>query len=146
MITQPDGSEDVRRLFHEHVPALANGIVEIVAIARERGHRSMLAVYSSDHSVDPIGSCVGLRGVHAKSVMQQLSGEYIDIVRWSESVEDFIRDTLAPAVVRSIALDETRRHATVRLDSKRSNGYLLDPIRLRLASKVTGWELQIVEI
>ena len=91
-------------------------------------------------------SCVGLRGVHVKSVIQQLPREYIDIVPWSESVEDFIRNSLAPIVVRSITLDETERHATVKLDSKRSNGYVLDPIRLRLASRVTGWELQIVEI
>jgi transcription termination/antitermination protein NusA len=146
MITQPDGSDEVRRLFSDHTPELANGIVEIKAIARERGRRSMLVVYSRDASVDPVGSCLGPRGARVKSVVQQLSGEHIDIIRWSESVEELIRNTITPVVIDSIALDESGHHATVIVDPKRSDGYALDPIRLRLASRVTGWDLQIVEI
>jgi len=112
MITQPDGSDEVRRLFSEQTPELAKGIVEIKAIAREGGRRTMLVVYSRDDSVDPVNSCVGPRGARVKSVVQQLSGEHIDIVRWAESVEDLIRNALTPVLVQSIALDEAARHAT----------------------------------
>ena len=145
MLSQPDESEAVRQLLHDHVPELASGNVEIKVIAREAGRRSMLAVYSSDDSVDPVGVCVGRRGARIKSVMQQLSGEPIDIIPWSESISVFIRNTLAPVVIRGIAFNEPVRRATVNVDTKRSDGRALDPIRLRLASTVTGWELQIVE-
>ena len=145
MLAHPDGSEEVRRLFHEQAPELASGIVAIRAIARERGHRSMLAVHSEDRSVDPVGSCIGPRGVRVKSVLKQLSGERIDIIRWSESVEDLIRNALSPVVIRRIALDAAAHRAVVTVDSKRSDAYAIDPIRLRLASKVVGWELQLVE-
>ena len=145
MRTHPDGSEEIRRLFREQVPELASGIVEIKALARERGRRSMLAVSSTNPSVDPVGSCVGERGVRVKSVVQQLSGEFIDIIRWSESVEDFIRNTLAPVVVQRIALDTAAHRATVTVDSKRSDARAVDPSRLRLASRVVGCELHLVE-
>jgi len=145
MRTQPDGSEEIRRLFHEQTPELASGIVEIKAIARERGRRSMLAVSSRNPSVDPVSSCVGQRGIRIKSVVQQLSGEHIDIIRWSESVEDFIRNALAPVVVRRIALDMEAHRAAITVDSTRSGAQAVAPTRLRLASKVVGWELQLVE-
>ena len=145
MRMHPDGSEDIRRLFHEHVPELADGLVEIKAIARERGHRSMLAVYSSDPSVDVVGSCVGERGIRVRTVVQQLSGEHIEIVRWSESIEEFIRNALAPVVVRHIAFDAAAHRATVTLDSKHSDASAIGPVRLRLASKVVGWDLRLVE-
>ena len=103
-MTSPDGSEEVRRLFHEHVPELAGGIVEIRAIARQCGLRSVLAVASTDTRVDPVGSCVGQQGVRVKSVVRLLSGEHIDIVRWSESVEEFIRNALAPVAVHGAGM------------------------------------------
>ena len=146
MRTNPDGSEAIRRLFHEHVPELANGVIEIKAIARERGHRSMLAVHSRDRCVDPVGSCIGERGIRVKAVVQQLSGERIDVVRWCESVEDFIRNVMASVVVHRIAFDAAAHRATVTLDSKHSDLSDIDPVRVRLASKLVGWDLQLVEI
>ncbi|HEU5125825.1 MAG TPA: hypothetical protein VFW05_17370 [Verrucomicrobiae bacterium] len=145
MITQPDGSDEVRQLFQENVPELAKGVVEIKAIARERGHRSMLVVYSSDGSVDPVGSCVGERGARVRSVVRQLSGETIDVIRWSDSQEELIRNILNPAVIRSVALDEASGRAIVRIVSKQSEDCELDPIRLKLASRVTGWDLQLLD-
>ena len=145
MITQPDGSEEVRRLFYESTPELASGRVEIKAIARERGHRCMLIVYPRDRSVDPVGCCVGPRGSRIKLVMQLISGEHVDIIRWSESVEELIRNSLAPVVVRHIALDTASHRAIVMVDSKRSDAYAIDPVRLRLTSKAVGWALQLVE-
>lgn len=144
MRTHPDGREDIRRLFREQAPELVSGVVEIKAIARERGQRSVLAVSSRDPSVDPVGVCVGQRGVRVKSVVQQLPGEQVDIIRWSESVEEFIRNALAPVVVRCIALDAAAHQATVTVDSQRSDAHAVDPIRLKLASKVIGWELHLV--
>lgn len=145
MLTNPNGSEDIRRLFHQQVPELANGVVEIKAIAREHGHRNMLAVHSKDPSIDPVGSCVGERGIRIKAVVHQLSGEHIDVIRWSESIDEFIRNALAPVAVRRIAFDAATHRATVTFDPKGSWASEIDPVRLRLASKVVGWDLHLVE-
>ena len=148
MIAHSDGSEEVRRLFYEQVPELASGVVEIKAIARERGRRSKLAVHSNDPTVDPIGTLVGWRGILVKAVVQQLEGEKIDIFRWSESVEELIRHALHPTVVRSITFDAGGQSARITVDSLRSDAYSMDPgdpVGLRLASRLVGWELELVE-
>jgi N utilization substance protein A len=146
MLIYPEGNDEVRKLFHDQVPELVNGAVEIKAIARERGQRSMLMVHSGDPRVDPVDCCVGHLGVRVKSVVRHLSGENIDIIRWSETVEDVIRNVLAPVVVRRIVLDAPAHRATITVDSKRSDINPIDPTRLRLASRVVGWDLQLVEI
>lgn len=145
MHTTGDGSEEVRRLLVEQVPELRSGVVEIKAIARERGHRTMLAVVSTDSSVDPVSACVGERGARIKAVVRQLSGDHIEVIRWSESVEDLIRNVLAPVLVQSISLDAAAHGATVKLDSKHRNVAALEPVRIRLAAKVLGWDLRVVE-
>ncbi|HEY9510702.1 MAG TPA: hypothetical protein VIV82_12655 [Verrucomicrobiae bacterium] len=145
MTTPHDGSDEVRQLFQENVPGLAKGIFEIKAIARERGHRTILAVYSSDSSIDPVGSCTGERGARVRSVVQHLSGEAVDIIRWSDSIEQFIRNVLAPAVIRSVVLEETTRRAIVKMVSKPAGNWEPDSIRLKLASRVTGWNLELVD-
>lgn len=146
MTTPPDGSDEVRRLFEEHVPEVASGIVEIKSIARERGRRSMLAVCTADERIDPIGVCVGLRGARVKCVVQQLRDEIVDIIRWSESPKVLICNALAPVVVREIILREDRHHATVKVDMNRSEGPALDPVKLILASRVTGWGLNVIHV
>ena len=148
MGASPYGSEEVRRLFHEQVPELVSGIVEIRGIAREAGRCCMITVSSQDPGVDPVGSCVGPRGVRVKTVLRGLSGEQIVIIPWSESASELIRSALSPvvAVVQSIALDEAGRKATVRVGRRGGDRSLVDAGRLRLASRLVGWELQVVFI
>lgn len=144
MIASPDDNEEVYRLFHEQVPELASGIVEIKAVARERGCRCMVAVYSADERIDPVGACAGEQGIRLKPIVRQLSGEHIDIIRWSDSPQTFIKNTLAPLIIRSIDLDAACSCATVRVLAQ-ADRHAVDPVRLRLTSRLTGWELRLIE-
>jgi N utilization substance protein A len=146
MHRQPDEGEEVRRLFHEHVPQVASGVVEIKGIARMHGQRTILAVHSTDSSVDPVGSCVGERGIHVKAIVQQLSGEKIDIVRWSDSVEEFIRNLLAPARAERIILDGGTHRATIYASPDlRSLIIGRHGSTLEMMSQLAGWDIQIVD-
>lgn len=134
------------RLFHEHVPQVASGVVEIKGIARERGRRTIVSVHSTDGSVDPVGSCVGERGIRVKAIMQHLSGEKIDIVRWSDSVEEFIRNLLAPAKAERIILDgETHRATIYAPPDQRSLIMGRQGSRLEMMSQLAGWDLQVMD-
>ena len=144
-LARPDEIEEIRRLFREHVPEVANGTVEVKAIARDRGHRSMLIVHSNDGSVDSVGACVGERGARVKLIVARLAGEHVDIVRWSENIEQLIGNAMGPLAVGHIELDAATRRATISLVGSRSNRPKIDPVRLRLASKVVGWDLQLVD-
>ena len=111
-------SDEVRHLFSEHVPEIASGvvaIVAIVAIARETGRGAMIVVYTSDVGVCPVGSCFGPRGERLKTVMRGLPSDMIDIIRWSDSEQDFIRNVLAPARVEQITFDATARREGARV-------------------------------
>jgi len=146
-MSAPSGyNDEVRRLLHEHVPEVASGIVEIKSIAREQGQRTIVALHSTDSSVCPVGSAVGRRGLRVKTMMRQLPGETIDIVKWSESIEEFIRNALAPAKVDRIVLDAAAHRATVHASGE-SLSLLQDRqgLKQRLAGKLVGWDIQILE-
>lgn len=137
--------EMVRHLFTLEVPEITAGSVEIKAIAREAGSRTKLAVFSDQEGVDPIGSCVGQKGTRVQAIIDELGGEKIDIIEWSEDPERFITAALAPAKVLEVALfsDEERAEVTVPNDQlslaigKRGQN-------VRLAAKLTGWKLDVL--
>lgn len=145
MVAFPDGSDEVRRLICEHVPEVASGVVEIRSVARERGSSIMLAVSSNDSAVDPVGCCVGPNGARIKAVSQGLSGERMNVIRWSESVKELIQHVLSPLVIQGVELDAGGRHAVVKVISNRTLDHAVSDTRLRLASKVVGWSIQLEE-
>jgi N utilization substance protein A len=106
----------VRRLFELEVSEINDHTVEIRGIAREPGFRSKIAVQSKDEKVDPVGACVGMRGIRVKNIVRELSGEKIDIVRWNEDIKSFVTNALAPAKLTRMTLDEHARTVTVIVD------------------------------
>ena len=144
MNAQPDETDVIRRLLDEFVPEIAASKLVIRGIAREPGARSLVAVEQNDPIVDPVGACVGLRGSRVKTMIERLSGERLDIVRWPGSIEGFLQNLLAPIRPVQVFLNHRLRRATITLpvDSTfpSSNS---DRIRLRLASRLLGWDLSI---
>lgn len=134
----------VRRLFELEVPEIHDGIVEIKAVAREPGLRSKIAVYSHDHNVDPVGACVGPRGMRVQTVVNELRGEKIDIIRWSPDQAEFVASALSPAKVISVDLDEENRAARVVVpDYQLSLAIGREGQNARLAARLTGWKIDI---
>ncbi|QQR82293.1 transcription termination/antitermination protein NusA [Candidatus Campbellbacteria bacterium] len=133
------------RLFEAESPEVAQGIVEIKAIAREPGSRSKVAVFSNDEHIDPVGSLVGQRGVRVSTVMSELAGEKIDVIEWSETPEHFIEDALSPAKVLSVEItDEEAHSAIVRVtEDQQSLAIGRGGQNVRLAAKLTGWRIDI---
>jgi transcription termination/antitermination protein NusA len=134
----------VRKLFEMEVPEIYNGTVEIKAVAREAGSRSKIAVASMQEGIDPIGACVGQKGTRVQTVMAELGGEKIDIIEWSEDPVKFIANSLSPAKIINVQLDEEAKEAKV--------GVLEDQLSLaigkagqnvRLAARLTGWKIDI---
>ena len=138
-------NDEVRRLFGEHVPEIASGAVEIMGIAREKGRRVIIAVHASDPEVDSVGSCVGPRGERIKTVMRALPGDKIDIVRWSDSDQDFIRNILSPAKIKQLSFDAPGHRASVTVSGDSTSLTMDGGIRLRLASRLAGWDLELIE-
>jgi len=137
--------EFLRRLFEMEAPEVANGVVELKSIAREPGSRSKVAVYTNDTHVDPIGACVGQRGMRVSTIMNELAGEKIDIILWDEKPDRFVASALSPARVLSIEIDETRRAAKVTVPSEQlSLAIGKGGQNARLAVKLTGWNIDIV--
>lgn len=134
----------IEMLFAVEAPEIASGVVEIKAIAREPGSRSKIAVFSNDEKVDPVGSCVGGRGVRVTTVMNELSGEKIDIIPWSEDPSTFISNSLSPAKVLDVAIDSDGRTATIEVaDDQLSLAIGKGGQNVRLAAKLTGWRIDI---
>lgn len=134
----------IQKLFEVEAPEIANGIVEIKAIAREAGSRSKIAVVSNDTHVDPVGSCVGQRGVRVSTVMSELGGEKIDIIEWSGDQKKFIEDALSPAKVMSVDLNETDHLASIKVsEDQLSLAIGKGGQNVRLAAKLTGWKIDI---
>ena len=134
----------IEKLFTMEAPEIQNGIVEIKSIAREAGARSKIAVFSSDEHIDPVGSCVGQKGTRVNTVTQELSGEKIDIIPWSENPEEFISNSLSPAKVISIVVDEKEHKATVEVsEDQLSLAIGKGGQNVRLAAKLTGWRIDI---
>jgi N utilization substance protein A len=133
----------VKRLFEMEVPEIAAGIVEIKAIAREAGSRTKIAVASKQARVDPIGACVGQRGTRVLTVINELNGEKIDVIEWSDDTERFIANALAPAKVTSVELHE-RTTATVKVpEDQLSLAIGREGQNVRLAVKLTNWKIDI---
>ncbi|MGA2678908.1 MAG: transcription termination factor NusA [Sedimentisphaerales bacterium] len=140
--THPDF---IRRLFEQEVPEIAEEIIEIRALAREAGYRTKVAVASLDEKVDPVGACVGVRGSRIKNIVDELGGEKIDIVRWSDSSQVFITNGLMPAKVSEIALCFELGRATVVVDEDQlSLAIGKHGQNVRLAARLTGWDIDIL--
>ncbi len=137
----------VKKLFELEVPEIHDGIVEIKSVAREAGSRSKIAVISHDDKVDCVGSCVGVRGQRVKNVVNELGGEKVDIVRWSLDPETFIRSALSPAELSSIILNSNEKKAEIiASDDQLALAIGKREQNMRLASKLTGWKLDIRSI
>ncbi len=136
----------VRRLFELEVPEIADDIIEIKRVVREPGYRTKMAVISSDPKIDPIGACVGVRGSRIKAVIDELRGERIDIIRWSDSLETLIMNGLKPAAINidNIFPDIDRHSATVIVDEdQQSLAIGKKGQNVRLASRLCGWDIDI---
>ena len=134
----------VKRLFEQGVPEIAEGTVEIRSIAREAGTRSKIAVWSAAPQVDPIGACVGPRSGRVNAVVEELRGEKIDIVKWSENPEDFVAAALAPAEVYSVSrLENDHSFRAVVPDNQLSLAIGKEGKNARLAAKLTGCRIDI---
>jgi len=134
----------IKRLFELEVPEIADGVVEIRACAREPGHRTKIAVWSNDSNVDPVGACVGARGARVRMVVNELRGEKIDIVPFSEDPADFVMKGLSPAKVKEVLIDEETGTATVVVpDYQLSLAIGKEGQNARLAARMTGWRVDI---
>ena len=134
----------VRRLFELEIPEVLNGIVEIKSIAREAGYRSKVAVAAVQEGIDPVGCCVGLRGIRIQNVVSELNGEKLDIVTWNPDTSAFISNALGSAQVLSVALSEEEGVATVVVPDKQlSLAIGREGQNARLAAKLTGWRIDI---
>ncbi len=136
--------EFVSKLFEQEVPEIASGVVKIEAIAREAGSRTKMAVSSRDDKVDPVGSCVGQKGVRVQSIISELFGEKIDIVPYSGSTEKFIASSLSPAKVTEVELIEDEKRALVSVpEDQQSLAIGKEGQNARLANKLTKWKIDI---
>lgn len=137
--------EIVRKLFTLEIPEIANGIVSIKAIAREAGSRSKVAVWTDEENIDPIGSCIGQRGARIQTIISELKGEKVDIVKYSDNPIEFITNALSPAKVQTIMLDEENKVATAKVaEDQLSLAIGRAGQNVRLASRLTGWKIDIM--
>jgi N utilization substance protein A len=133
------------KLFAQEVPEIYDGIVEVKAVARDPGSRAKIAVISRDSSVDPVGACVGMRGSRVQAVVNELQGEKIDIIPWTSDPANFVVNALAPAEVAKVVLDEDRQRMEVVVpDQQLSLAIGRRGQNVRLASQLTGWDIDIV--
>lgn len=134
----------VKKLFELEVPEIFEGIVEIKAIARMPGERTKISVCSKNEKVDSVGACVGMRGNRVRNIVNEIQGEKIDIVRYSEDIREYIKAALSPAKINEIKLDKERLKAEVIVDNDQlSLGIGKHGQNVRLASRLVGWELDI---
>jgi transcription termination/antitermination protein NusA len=136
----------VRNLFETEIPEIGEGTVEIKALAREAGARTKIAVSSRDPQVDPIGACIGQRGTRIQTIISELAGEKIDVIEWSDSPKEFMQNALAPAKAVSVELVEEERLANILVASDQlSLAIGRGGQNVRLASRLTGWKINILE-
>ncbi len=134
----------LRRLLELEVPEILNGTVEIKSIAREAGYRSKIAVAARQEGIDPVGCCVGLRGIRIQNIVNELNGERLDVVMWDPSPSTFIANALSPAHVLGVELnDEVKTAAAVVPDKQLSLAIGKEGQNVRLAAKLTGWRIDI---
>ncbi len=135
----------IKRLFEQEVPEIAENIIEIKSLAREAGYRTKIAVFSNDNKVDAVGACVGVRGSRIRSIVDELGGEKIDIVRWSDSSQVLIANSLKPAEVSEIAICFELGRATVVVGEEQlSLAIGKHGQNVRLAARLTGWDIDIL--
>jgi len=134
------------RLFEQEIPEIYDGIIEIRSIAREPGERAKVAVTSFDERVDPVGACVGMKGIRIHAIVRELNNENIDIIEYTDDPRLFIARALSPAKVRDVQIDESARQATVIVpDDQVSLAIGRNGVNVRLASKLTGFSLSLVK-
>ena len=134
----------LKRLFELEVPEIQEGTVEIKSVAREPGMRSKIAVFSANEEIDPVGSCVGQKGLRVQAVVDELRGEKIDIVKWNEDPAKYIANSLSPAKVVSVAVNEEKKMSRVIVpDYQLSLAIGKEGQNARLAAKLTGWKIDI---
>ncbi len=132
-------------LFRQEVPEIYDGIVQIKSVARDPGSRAKIAVISKDSSIDPVGACVGMRGARVQAVVGELQGEKVDIIQWNQDAATFIVNALAPAEVTKVVLDEeSNRIEVVVPESQLSLAIGRRGQNVRLASQLTGWDIDIL--
>ena len=135
----------MEKLFFQEVPEIYDGIIEIKSSARDPGSRAKICVYSKDSSIDPVGACVGMRGSRVQSVVNELSGEKIDIVNWSEDVASLVVSSLAPAEIQKVIIDDQNKRIEVILTEENlSKAIGRRGQNVRLASKLIGFEIDIL--
>lgn len=134
----------VKRLFELEVSEIADKTVEIKAIAREPGYRTKLAVYSHDEKVDPVGACVGMRGMRVKNIVRELNGEKIDIIRWDKDIKTFVHNALSPAKLKNLQVFPEEQRVLVTVDEDQlSLAIGKKGQNVRLTNKLTGWKIDI---
>ena len=137
--------EFVRRLFELEVPEMAEGLIEVKALVREAGYKTKMAVLSKDVKIDAIGACVGVRGTRIKNVLDELKGEKVDVIRWSDTTEELIGNALKPAQVNYITLDSENMRAKVIVeDDQLSLAIGRRGQNVRLAAKLGKWDISIL--
>ena len=134
----------IKRLFEIEVPEIQTGTVQIKSIAREPGSRTKMAVFSSEPMIDPVGACVGPRGIRVENVVAELKTEKIDIIRWSNEPSEYIANALNPARVIHVAVNEKEKSARIIVpDNQLSLAIGKEGQNARLAAKLTGWKIDI---
>ncbi len=134
----------VKRLFESEVPEIFDGMVQIKSISREAGSRTKIAVYAVDRNIDPVGSCVGPKGIRVQNIVDELNGEKIDIIKWSDDPKEYISSSLSPAKVLNVELSEIDKSAIIVVDDYQlSLAIGKEGQNARLAAKLTGWKIDI---
>ncbi|CAN5313567.1 transcription termination factor NusA [soil metagenome] len=145
IILSRNSEEFVKKLFAREVPEVSSGNVEIKAISREAGVRTKIAVYSNQQGIDPVGSCVGQKGVRVQAVTNELGGERVDIIAWTDDEKELVKASLSPVEVITLKLDKKEKKAVVTVaEDDLSIAIGKDGQNVRLASKLTGYEIDIV--
>ncbi|MFA6429145.1 MAG: transcription termination factor NusA [Patescibacteria group bacterium] len=133
-------------LFAQEIPEIANGVVEMKEIAREPGSRTKVAVATTDDAIDPIGSCIGQRGTRIQTIIRELGGEKVDVIQWSDRASEFVKGALSPAKVQEVSLREDEHLAVVSVaPDQLSLAIGKGGQNVRLAAKLTGWKITIIE-
>lgn len=146
IILSRTSDEILKKIFYLEIPEISNGLVELKAVAREAGARSKVAVAAASDNIDPIGACVGQRGARIQTIISELGGEKVDIIQYDEDLGKFISNSLSPAKILSIDIDEKERKATVKVNADQlSLAIGKGGQNVRLAARLTGWKIDIAE-
>ena len=146
IILSRNDNQFVEEVFRQEIPEISDGVIEIKGIARDAGFRSKIAVATSDESIDPIGSCIGQRGGRINTIIEELGGEKVDVINYVEDAEDYIKNSLSPAKVVGVELNEETKEAIVNVNSDQfSLAIGRGGQNVRLAAELTGWTIKVRE-